>query len=693
MNTTDDLDDLLNEHRAIQRTMPHAWNAFFAGFGSLRPIQLQAMPPILAGRNVLVTAPTAGGKTQAVLAPICERLTRHKWPGLSVLVITPTRALVNDLFHRLSRPLDQMQIRLGRKTADHGLPEQVSEQVLITTPESTESLLTFRRESLAGVNAIVLDEIHLLDGSPRGDQLRSVLNRLSVYRHHVGGSQFAGLQRIAMSATVSDPNRLADVYLGQGSSIVAVPGQRKLESRAILATGTDKERAVATIAATSTFDDVHKILVFVNSRKQVDAGAGHFQCGRFSSVPVYGHHGSLSKSQREDTENRFKADSQAVCVATMTLEVGIDIGDIDLIVCMDPPFSLSSFLQRIGRGCRRLNGLTRVLCVARDRAGELMFDALIRQAAIGVPAAPAPPFRRSVLLQQLLAYLRQVPKNRRVVEQFVKVLSSTVKPAIGEECIETVLSSMVQEGLLDIRGGVYQPASEGWSFIESNRIYGNIQSNPLEIALVDVDSGKTVASVAALSGGPGVRVAGRSYELLPGGSGTQRKVRGGGEHDDSPRYHARSLPYAFDIGAALANRFGIESNTLVTLRVGGSIVIMTWLGRLLNKVLADSIGRPGRSVTDGSFHLTVENIAVNDVLSLLRQTVDDVTANNPLAKMNLERLIDIGPHFKYLSPSEQAKAREDWLDSTFLKNWIEGIENVQVVDANTPTGIDLIALT
>lgn len=252
---------------------------------------------------------------------------------------------------------------------------------------------------------------------------------------------------------------------------------------------------------------------------------------------------------------------------------------------------------------------------------------------------------------------------------------------------------MVEEGLLDCRSGIYQPASEGWSFIESNHVYGNIQPNPLEIALVDVDSGKTVASVASLSGSSGVRVAGRSYELLPGGSGTQRKVRGGGKHDDSPRYHARSLPYAFDVGAALANRFGIETNTLVTLHVGESIVMMTWLGRLLNKVLAESIRRRGINVIDGSFHLTVESKSVDDVLFLLRQTVDDVTTNNPLARINPERLIDIGPHFRYLSPNEQVKAREDWLDSRFLKKWIERIDNIQIVDASTPTGMDLIALT
>ncbi|MCA9087258.1 MAG: DEAD/DEAH box helicase [Planctomycetaceae bacterium] len=694
MNASDKLDDLLHQHQEIRRMMPRAWNPFFAGFGSLRPIQLQAMPPILSGRNVLVTAPTAGGKTQAVVAPICERLSQQNWPGLSVLVITPTRALVNDLFQRLSGPLDQMQIRLGRKTADHGLSDQIVDQVLITTPESTESLLTFRREALESINAIVLDEIHLLDGSPRGDQLRAVLNRLSALRYYVGGPQFIGIQRIAMSATVSNPRRLADVYLGPDASIVKVPGQRQLEAKTILAVGTDKDRAEAAVAATSGFDDIRKMLVFVNSRKQVDTGASFFQCGRFSSVPVYGHHGSLARSEREETESRFKADHQAICVATMTLEVGIDIGDIDLVICLDPPFSLSSFLQRIGRGCRRLNGLTRVLCVARDRAGELIFESLIRQAAVGVPPEPVPPFRRSVLLQQVLAYLRQVPKNSRVREQFFKILCSSAEPQVREDCVEGLLADMLQEGFLDRQSEVYRPASKGWDFIESNRIYGNIQASPLEVALVDVDTGKIVASVAAVpERSKGVRIAGRSYEVLPGGSGTIKRVRGAGEHDGSPKYHARLLPYAFDIGASLAGRFGIEPNTLVTFHVGDGIVVMTWLGRLLNSILAESITRRGIKVTSGSFHLAIGKKHIDDVLVLFQKTIEDVTENNPLDRVYPERLIDIGPHFKRLSPSEQTKAREDWLPLEFLNNWVKGIKDVRIVDVNSPEGMDLISLT
>ncbi|MHB1034774.1 MAG: DEAD/DEAH box helicase [Pirellulales bacterium] len=196
--------------------MPRVWNAFFARFRALRPVQLKTMPAVLAGKNVLVTAPTAGGKTEASASPVCERLLQNRWPGLSVLVITPTRALVNDLLARLSPPFEQLGVRLGRKTADHTLGNDIHDQVMITTPESTESLLTFRRESLANIRAIVLDEIHLLDGTPRGDQLRTVLNRLSVYRGSLSTAGQTGIQRIAMSATVAAPRGLADVYVGAG---------------------------------------------------------------------------------------------------------------------------------------------------------------------------------------------------------------------------------------------------------------------------------------------------------------------------------------------------------------------------------------------------------------------------------------------------------------------------------------------
>jgi ATP-dependent helicase Lhr and Lhr-like helicase len=318
------------------------------------------------------------------------------------LLVTPTRALVNDLYHRLEGPCQSLGISLARKTGDHPLAANSSEQFVITTPESLESLLTHHRERLDHLRAIVIDEVHLLDGTPRGDQLRFILRRLEIYLRYKLKKPDYGLQKIAISATVPNPGQTAAAYLGENASLVAVTGQRAIESKIILIPGDEETRAQEAMLATASFTDVRKVLVFVNSRKQADL-AGLYQHGPFKHTSVYGHHGSLSKHRREKTEARFKSDRRAVCLATMTLEVGIDIGDVDLVVCMDPPFSLGSFLQRIGRGCRRLEGKTRVLCAARDKASEHIFEALVAQSSIGVPATPPAPVRRSVLVQQSLA--------------------------------------------------------------------------------------------------------------------------------------------------------------------------------------------------------------------------------------------------------------------------------------------------
>lgn len=691
MEQSDDLELQLHQHRTLRHAMPVTWNPFFGSFGSLRPVQLQAMPVILNGTNVLVTAPTAGGKTEAVMAPVCERLIRYQWKGVSVLVITPTRALVNDLFSRLCRPLDHLRIKLGRKTAEYGISDESDDQVLITTPESVESLLSFRRGLLEKLQVIILDEIHLLDGSPRGDQLRALLSRIAVFRRHVGG-QADELQIVAMSATVSNPRRLADTFLGTTSKIVKVSGQRDLESHVLLVPGTDQQRAEQAIQATDLFSDVHKILVFVNSRKQVDAGAGHLRVGRFAKCPIYGHHGSLSKSQREETEERFKADREAICVATMTLEVGIDIGDIDLVICMDPPFSLSSFLQRIGRGCRRLNGRTRVLGVARDNAGDVMFRAMIRQSGMQIPTGPVAPFRRSVLFQQILAYLQQAPSHRRVFKQFERVFASSNEPRITTEFLETVLDDMVQTGFLEKQGDVYTPASDGWEFIESNHIYGNIQATPLEVALIDVESGRVVARVAGLGDSSrGIRVAGRSFDIVPGGSAYEQRVRSGGDHGEGPRYHARTLPYAFDVGASLSNYFGFTVNELGITREGEICLVWTWLGKLLNSVLGASLRRRGFDVTESPFYIAMK-CDESRVIPLLREAVQEAEVNNPLSYLKPEQMVDLGPHLRHLTPAGQEKARQDWLDMDFLRVWIERVTAVQTISPASDLGKHLLSL-
>lgn len=690
-DTGQNVDDMLAQHRALRVLLPNVWNAFFARFGQLRPIQRESIPRIVAGRDLLLSAPTAGGKTEAVAAPLCENALRERWRGLSILMITPTRALVNDLFQRLEAPCREAGIIVARKTSDHPLPKQSDAHFLITTPESTESLLTFQRERLEDLRAVVIDEVHLLDGSPRGDQLVLLLHRLRALLWHRRGEAGPSPQVIGISATIANPAATARRYLGEQAELIAVAGQRTIEAEIIVAAGDDEERAEAAAAGAELFADVHKALIFVNSRKQADQ-AMLFQCGGFARMPVFGHHGNLSKEERERTEARFRSEPRAVCVATMTLEVGIDIGDVDLVVCIDPPFGLASFLQRIGRGCRRLQGRTRVLCVARTETDELLFQALIRQARLGMPATPEPPLRRSVLLQQVLAYLRQAPGHRRTLEQFTNAFGVATGPGLLP-MLREVLTDMAATDLLAHRDGVFEPASEGWEFIESNRIYSNIVPSA-EIELVDADTGRSIAKVSRLEpGSTGVRVAGRSFELLPGSSKGVQKVRATGEHRQLPRYAARSLPYASDMGAALAGLLEIPPGDLLGLEHDGGCVLMTWLGKLLNVSLAALLRHVGVACKARAFSIIVEVPDCQAAFQTLRDVFNIPLPTNPLAAEPIEAAADLGPHFTLLSAAGQRLARGDFFHAGYLRNWNQNLAKCRLVDTSTDLGEKLLALS
>ncbi len=197
----------------------HTWSPFFGRFGNFTPIQLQAIPPILQGQDTLVIAATASGKTEAVVAPLLERLLQKGpiEPGLlRILYICPTRALVRDLVERLQTPLENLGISLALKTGDTGPVAAANPAtLLITTPESTDSLLTRIPRLFIPLQAIVLDEIHLFDRTPRGDHLRCLLNRIERIRTYAQPDT-PPAQRIALSATVPDPAGVAARYLHDG---------------------------------------------------------------------------------------------------------------------------------------------------------------------------------------------------------------------------------------------------------------------------------------------------------------------------------------------------------------------------------------------------------------------------------------------------------------------------------------------
>ncbi|MBD3161180.1 MAG: DEAD/DEAH box helicase, partial [Candidatus Latescibacteria bacterium] len=372
--------------------LPRAYPVLLGRFPRLTEIQRIGIDPILLGRDVLLAAPTATGKTEAYAAPLAEAVLAGDRGGFRVLVVSPTRALANDLARRLAGRMEALGIAFGRHTGEHKKRFRGKRpEFAVTTPEALDSLLSRRPEELEGVSAVVLDEIHVLDGTVRGDQLRILLHRLeraSVRRP----------QRIAASATVADPEGLAARYLSDAETAVH-RGRRPIRARAFRGRDAASLATHLDLLARSGF---RKVLAFCERREDVERHASEVHGRTAFGENVFAHHGSLGRRVRERAEKSFLERTAAVAFATLTLELGIDIGSVDYVLLLRPPPGVASLLQRIGRGSRRTEE-SRVGYVFETEAERETHRALLSLAAEGELAEAPYAFRPSVLVQQALS--------------------------------------------------------------------------------------------------------------------------------------------------------------------------------------------------------------------------------------------------------------------------------------------------
>ena len=381
----------------MKELLPRSFSVLLGRFPRLTEIQEAGIPPILEGRDVLLAAPTATGKTEAYVAPLAERLLEERARGgarggFRVLVVSPTRALANDLDRRLADRMDTLGIAFGRHTGEHKRRVRGRRpEVAVTTPEALDSLLARRPLELAGVAAVVLDEIHVLDGTVRGDQLRILLNRLE-------RAAAVRPQRVAASATVAEPEALAARYLSD-PVIATHRGRRPIRARGFM--GRDAVSMASHLAELARAGS-RKILAFCERREDVERHASEVYGKTPFGDDVMAHHGSLARTVRERTERRFLERPAAVVFATLTLELGIDIGSVDYILLTAPPPGVASLLQRIGRGNRR-TGESRVGYVYESDAEKETVRALLSLAADSDLAEAPYAFRPSVLVQQALS--------------------------------------------------------------------------------------------------------------------------------------------------------------------------------------------------------------------------------------------------------------------------------------------------
>jgi len=474
----------------IRKRLRRTWNTFFGRFGKLLPIQVRTVPVVLQGRNAVVCSPTASGKTEAVVAPIAEMLLDNPRSGLSVVYVSPTRALVNDLYERLADPLSELGLSVAVKTGDRpqfdpGKPRSF----LLTTPEALDSLICRNPRVLENVRFLVLDELHLIDKTYRGDQLRILLRR---FRHLVQGD----LCRYALSATLSNPKDIAERYLGD-SVILSVPGTRELEYELF----DSLDQALATARERNS----HKVLIFCNRRKEVEEIAG--QCGGFwPEERIVVHHGKLAKRVREESEDFMRQCEWGLCVATMTLEIGVDIGDIDVVVLYGAPWSISSLIQRVGRGNRR-----RCTCVAfgvcRSPEERLLLQDMLERARAGeVEDYPHEP-DLSVVVQQIFSCLYQHPAGLR--EDFLSSLFAGFAPP---ESLTAILSHLARLGYIEKRTGRWFASTKVMDMGETGMIHSNIP-DPRDYLVIDASTGAKLGEVSMVLVENVFRIAGKAWRL------------------------------------------------------------------------------------------------------------------------------------------------------------------------------------
>lgn len=377
------------------------------GWREMRPFQEEVIPEILAGKHLIIIAPTAGGKTEAAFFPVVSRMLGGGWNGLSVLYICPIKALLNNLDIRLQRYCSL----LGRRSALwHGdVKTAVRKRVvsdppdcLLTTPESMEAILVSStinaHELFRQLKVIIVDEVHAFAGDDRGWHLLFLLERIS----RLAGRE---IQRIGLSATVGSPETLLNwlAVASNGERAVVSPKNSDMMPADVKLDYVSSLENAATVI--SRLHKGEKRLAFVDSRSRAE------QLGallRQQDVTTFVSHSSLSEEQRNQAEQAFASGENCVIVATSALELGIDVGDLDRVIQIDCPPKVSSFLQRMGRSGRRIGRTRNCLFLATTDESLIQAAGLIDLWAHGfVEPITAPPKPYHILAQQLMALVLQ----------------------------------------------------------------------------------------------------------------------------------------------------------------------------------------------------------------------------------------------------------------------------------------------
>ncbi len=357
------------------------------GYDTPTDAQEKALPEILNGENVLIVAPTGTGKTEAALFPVFDLFLRseRRARGISILYITPLRALNRDILRRMTKLAEELDIHVEVRHGDTSASQRRHQtlhppEMLIITPETLQAILVGRilRTYLASVRWVVVDEVHELVDNKRGNQLAIALERLRELTQR-------DFQRIGASATIGTPELVARFLVGphRKVKVVNIQANKEIQVRVDDARETPQDarlasqvgipsEAVARLERISDEFTHHETsLIFTNTRELAELLASRLRLlGHIQDVGV--HHGALSAEERIQTEEALKSKKIRALVCTSSLELGIDIGSIDFVIQYMSPRQATTLLQRIGRSGHTITGTSRgiILPISPDDACE-----------------------------------------------------------------------------------------------------------------------------------------------------------------------------------------------------------------------------------------------------------------------------------------------------------------------------------
>jgi len=343
--------------------------------------QQKVIPKILEGKNVLLISPTATGKTEAAMLPILSQLVQspRTEQGIKVLYITPLRALNRDMLERLEWWCNNLDLKLAVRHGDTEVKERMRQSrsppdILITTPETLQALLFgwVISRHLQSIKWVIIDEVHELADNKRGSQLALALERLREITTHE-------FQIIGLSATIGTPEKVAQFLVGTGRQveIVRVPVSRLMRLQIIFPEPQPEDYALASTLFTHPevaarlriirkyIESHNSVLLFTNTRTISEVLASRFKVWDIN-FPVSIHHGSLAKPSRVAAERGLKQGDLQGLICTSSLELGIDVGRIDLVIQYMSPRQVTRLIQRIGRSGHRIGKMANGIIITMD---------------------------------------------------------------------------------------------------------------------------------------------------------------------------------------------------------------------------------------------------------------------------------------------------------------------------------------